>query len=375
MTQTPTSEIGAMATLDSSFFDDVLLGKLPLIDVRAPIEFDEGHVPNSINIPLLDNAQREQVGRRYKQQGQEAAIALGQTLVAGQDKAEKLKAWCNTLASQPHSVITCFRGGLRSKTTQAWLQENGWQVARIEGGYKALRHHAIATTARVSQNKKLIIVGGRTGIGKTHLVNRLNSSVDLEGLANHRGSAFGRRATPQPAQAVFENQLASALLTKESLACDSLFLEDESRAIGSISLPLEFHRAMSLAPIVSVEEPLEYRVETILNDYIVSNLQDFRNLTPENADSLFADSLLGSLDRIQKRLGGERHLQVGKLMQTALANDNDHDLHRQWIRSLLCDYYDPMYSYQMEKKKHRLVFRGNSRSFLDWAAEFDAAQS
>lgn len=370
--QTENSEATSNA-LGVSQFDDILTGRIPLIDVRAPVEFDDGHIPGSINLPLLNNQQREEIGRRYKQQGQEAAIALGHKLVAGDDKAEKLEAWRDALAREPRSVITCFRGGLRSKTAQSWLAEIGCQAARVEGGYKALRTHAIASILNIAQMKKIIIVGGRTGIGKTHLVNRLKSSVDLEGLANHRGSAFGRRATPQPAQAVFENSLASALLVNKSLTCESLFLEDESRAIGSVSLPLEFHRAMTQAPVVSVEEPLEYRVETILKDYIVSNLQDFRELAPGTAQVLFSDSLLGSLDRIKKRLGGERHQQVRTLMQTALAKDNDHELHRHWIRTLLCDYYDPMYAYQMEKKKHRIIFRGNSESFLQWAKEFDSA--
>lgn len=363
----------ASRTLDTDQFDDILTGKIPLIDVRAPVEYDEGHIPGSLNLPLLDNSQREEVGRRYKQQGQEAAIELGNKLVTGEDKARKLEAWRDALERDPRLAITCFRGGLRSKTTQAWLAELGYPALRVEGGYKALRTHAISSTIALSQKKKLIIVGGRTGIGKTHLVNRLRSSVDLEGLANHRGSAFGRRATPQPAQAVFENRLACALLSNAELNCESLFLEDESRAIGSVSLPLEFHRAMTQAPVVSIEEPLEYRVETILKDYIVSNLLDYQTLFPDTADTLFRDSLLGSLDRIKKRLGGERHQQVRALMQTALESGNEHELHKRWIQTLLNDYYDPMYAYQMEKKKHRIVFRGNSESFLRWAETFDAA--
>jgi tRNA 2-selenouridine synthase len=174
----------------------------------------------------------------------------------------------------------------------------------------------------------------------------------------------------QPSQVVFENRLALKLLKQEQRDTTALFLEDESRAIGSLSLPLELHRAMSLAPIIQVEETLEFRVETILNDYIVSNLTDFVHLDADRGKDLFAESLLNSLDKIRKRLGGERHLALRLLMLAALNNDNDLDQHRAWIRDLLVDYYDPMYEYQMTKKQQRVVFRGDSRAVLDWAAEF-----
>jgi tRNA 2-selenouridine synthase len=240
----------------------------------------------------------------------------------------------------------------------------------VIGGYKALRRHLMQSTIRVAGEKKIIIVAGKTGTGKTHLINKLADSVDLEGLANHRGSAFGKRVSAQPSQIVFENRLALELLRQEQREGATLFLEDESRAIGSLSLPLELHRAMSLAPIIRVEEPLEFRVETILNDYIVSNLTDFVCLDADKGKGLFAESLLSSLDKIRKRLGGERHSSLRLLMSAAINNNNDLDQHRAWIRGLLVDYYDPMYEYQMTKKQQRVVFKGDSRAFLNWAAEF-----
>ena len=132
---------------------------------------------------------------------------------------------------------------------------------------------------------------------------------------------------------------------------------------------------MSVAPIVRVEESLDFRIETILNDYIVSNLTDFRRLNPMQGDSLFSESLLASLDRIKKRLGGERHSALRDIMSAALTSNNDHDQHRAWIRGLLVDYYDPMYEYQMTKKTQRVVFKGDSNTFLEWASEFDQLQT
>lgn len=361
--------------IPADLFNELLLSSTPLIDVRAECEYHDGHIPHSVNLPLLNDAERMEVGTCYKRKGQEAAVALATELVSGDVKKERLTAWLRFIADNPTAVILCFRGGLRSHTIQTWLAENGLQRPIISGGYKALRRHLLRTTIRVASEKKIIIVAGKTGTGKTHLINNLTHSVDLEGLANHRGSAFGRRVSAQPAQSVFENLLALDLLRQERKGGATLFLEDESRAIGSISLPLELHHAMSVAPIVRVEESLDFRVETILNDYIVSNLTDFRRLDPVQGDSLFSDSLLASLDRIKKRLGGERHLAMRDIMSAALTSNNDHDQHRAWIRGLLVDYYDPMYEYQMTKKAQRVVFKGDSETFLEWASEFDQLQT
>lgn len=371
----PKPQAGKLAQIPADRFTELLLNSTPLIDVRAECEYHDGHIPHSVNLPLLNDGERAEVGTCYKRKGQEAAITLGTELVSGDTKKERMSAWIRFIADNPTAVVLCFRGGLRSQTVQKWLAESGLQRPLISGGYKALRRHLLRTTIRVASEKKIIIVAGKTGTGKTHLINNLTRSVDLEGLANHRGSAFGRRVSAQPAQSVFENLLALDLLRQEREGGATLFLEDESRAIGSISLPLELHRAMSVAPIVRVEESLDFRVETILNDYIVSNLTDFRLLDPVQGDSLFSESLLASLDRIKKRLGGERHSALRDIMSAALTSNNDHDQHRAWIRGLLVDYYDPMYEYQMTKKARRVVFKGDSDTFLEWASEFDQLQT
>jgi len=341
----PKPQAGKLAQIPADRFTELLLNSTPLIDVRAECEYHDGHIPHSVNLPLLNDGERAEVGTCYKRKGQEAAITLGTELVSGDTKKERMSAWIRFIADNPTAVVLCFRGGLRSQTVQKWLAESGLQRPLISGGYKALRRHLLRTTIRVASEKKIIIVAGKTGTGKTHLINNLTRSVDLEGLANHRGSAFGRRVSAQPAQSVFENLLALDLLRQEREGGATLFLEDESRAIGSISLPLELHRAMSVL------------------------------LDPVQGDFLFSESLLASLDRIKKRLGGERHSALRDIMSAALTSNNDHDQHRAWIRGLLVDYYDPMYEYQMTKKARRVVFKGDSDTFLEWASEFDQLQT
>ena len=178
--------------IPADLFTELLLSSTPLIDVRAECEYHDGHIPHSANLPLLTDDERKKVGTCYKRKGQEAAITLGTELVSGDARKERMTAWIRFIADNPTAVILCFRGGLRSQTVQKWLAESGLQRPLIRGGYKALRRHLLRTTIRVASEKKIIIVAGKTGTGKTHLINNLTRSVDLEGLANHRGSAFGR---------------------------------------------------------------------------------------------------------------------------------------------------------------------------------------
>ncbi len=364
-------------SIPETAFAKILQSDTPLLDVRAAIEFERGAFPSSINLPILNDQERETVGKTYKQHGKDKAIETGHQLVGEKEKQQRLQSWINFKKENPAALLYCFRGGLRSRTTQQWMTEAGVDIALIEGGYKALRNFLIRKIDQVSEAGKFLIIGGKTGSAKTHLLNRLGSKIDLEGLANHRGSAFGRRIQQQPNQINFENHLAIALL-KLPEERNKIFLEDESRAIGSLSIPLSLYQAMSSSPIAMIEESLDFRVETILNDYIISNLRDFQQQDPTTAASLFAEFLLGSLQRIQKRLGGERYQHISTLMNTALGIKQEaesNEAHKLWIKSLLQDYYDPMYEYQMGKKLERVVFRGDSEEFLGWASHIDSPVS
>lgn len=360
--------------LRESEFKDLFTQDLPLLDVRAPLEFERGAFPNAVNLPLLSDEQRAEVGKKYKNSGKDAAIKLGNELVCGASKAERLSDWQKFLQANPSAVVYCFRGGLRSQTTQQWLADLDVDVPLVEGGYKALRRYLIDTIDTVRQSSQFMIIGGKTGSAKTHLLNALNFSIDLEGLANHRGSAFGKRIQGQPSQIDFENQLAIALLKLPFENAQQLFLEDESRSIGSMSIPKEFHETMTASPIAMLEETMKARVDTIYNDYIYSNFQDFQNDDANTAQENFSEFLLGSLQRIQRRLGAEKHAELHATMEQALTHDDPGEseaLHRQWIERLLCDYYDPMYEYQMNKKLDRVIYRGNREEFLAWASHIN----
>ena len=193
--------------------------------------------------------------------------------------------------------------------------------------------------------------------------------MDLEGFAQHRGSAFGRRAQTQPSQVDFENKLAIRLLDLSWQKQQRVVVEDESRAIGSLSIPHTLHQRMLLSPLALIEESLENRINTIHMDYIQSNYQDFLNADAENADCLFADSLTSALLRIRRRLGDEAYTNINAMMDSALKeqfSNGSIEGHRIWISELLNKYYDPMYEYQLGKKAKRIVFRGSRDELLAW---------
>jgi len=353
----------------SELFYRIFTENIPLLDVRAPVEFHEGAFPNAVNIPLLDDEQRHKVGTQYKREGKEAAIKLGNRLVSGEVKEQRLQQWQDFINKYPDAHLYCFRGGLRSRTTQQWLQETGYEIPLVNGGYKALRNYLIEQLKTLIDKKDFIVLGGQTGTGKTLLLNQLKASIDLEGLANHRGSSFGRMVDSQPSQIDFENELSIKLLEANKNGFNTIVLEDEAFLIGRIALPNQLHEKMKTMPLVLLEESIESRIEVIFNDYIISNYRCFKKCYGEQGVEQFNEYLYGSLDRIKKRLGGLRHKKIKNIMQTAITQqqqNNDSSIHRDWIKELMIDYYDPMYRYQLDKKQQRIVYRGERDDVLQW---------
>lgn len=353
-------------------YRSILLSGAPLMDTRAPVEFAQGSFPTAINLPLMSDEERALVGTCYKQQGQEAAIKLGHQLVQGSVKADRVAAWINFARQYPEGYLFCFRGGLRSQIVQQWLQEAGVDYPRITGGYKALRQFLIQTTDQVASSHSLMLLAGMTGSGKTELLTQLPNSVDLEAHANHRGSSFGRHATPQPSQISFENRLGVDLLHKQEQGFRQLLVEDENQTIGRCAIPHSWVKAMKAAPIIWLEAPLEERINRVLKDYVTDLRQEF--IATQGATkgaAAFADHLLNSLDRIIKRLGSLRHRQLKEIMQAALEQpdaETAQGLHREWIQRMLQDYYDPMYHFQREKKADQIRFRGNKQEIQEYLA-------
>ena len=372
-------------------FDDLLCARTPLLDVRAPVEFAHGAIPGATNLPLLDDEERHRVGIRYRQAGQDAAIRLGHELVSGAVRAARTDSWCRYLDAHPDAHLYCFRGGLRSATVRDWLHERGYRVPVIEGGYKALRNHLLARLEALGGAAALRVVGGRTGTGKTRLLERITRSIDLEGLANHRGSAFGPRVYGQPAPIDFENRLAVELLilagaadssspstdpsTDRSPAPDPatqlpIAIEDESRNVGRLSVPAALVANMAEAPLVLVEASMDERVQITLEDYVIAGRAEHEaRYGAEAGFEAFSDYLLGALGKVRRRLGGVRHGELDACMQEALALQRDRgdvSAHEHWIRRLLEEYYDPMYDYQLAGKLDRVCFRGTREEVEDW---------
>lgn len=347
----------------------IFLEDVPMMDVRAPVEFTKGAFPGVVNLPLMNDAEREAVGTCYKEQGQQAAIELGHSLVCGDLKARRIAAWAAFTRAHPDGLLYCFRGGLRSQIVQQWLRdEAGIDYPRVIGGYKAMRGFLIETLQQGAQQCGFVVLGGLTGCGKTELLQELDHALDLEGHANHRGSSFGSRPTGQPAQIDFENRLAIDLLKKRARGHTRFVLEDESAHIGRCSIPPEWRQAMQQAPLIWLEAPFEERVDRILQDYVQDQHAAFVAVHGEpHGTLLYREHLLGSLDRIARRLGGERHQRLHEIMTAALAQPGAGDLaqHRVWVETLLREYYDPMYAFQRQRHGDRIQFAGTADEVLE----------
>jgi tRNA 2-selenouridine synthase len=353
-------------------YEHLLRADIPLIDVRAPVEFAQGAMPAASNLPLMSDDERAAVGTCFKQRGQQAAIELGHSLVNGELREARLQAWLEQATQNPQGYLCCARGGLRSHIVQQWLREAGVDYPLVEGGYKALRQFALQAIEERSQ-WPMIMVSGNTGCGKTILIRSLPTGVDLEGLAHHRGSSFGRTIVEQPSQASFENNLAVTLLKLSEADPVKLVIEDEGRMIGSRHIPESFREQMLRSPIVVIEDPFELRLERLKTEYFQQMSEAFLSVSDEEtAWKNYAEYLHHGLFAIRRRLGMERFQQFTVRLDEALLTQRKTgscEGHLAWLSPLLEEYYDPMYRYQLSKKADSIVFRGDYRQVEEWLRE------
>lgn len=333
--------------MSAAALERLLADATPFLDVRAPAEFARGTVPGAVNLPLLDDEQRRRVGTTYKFSGHDAAVALGHRLVGGELRRAREQSWCAFAAAHPGAWIYCWRGGQRSMIAQRWLRERGVDLPRVPGGFKALRHVCLDVLARAPGEKRWLVLGGRTGSGKTELLTRVRGGIDLEGIACHRGSAFGAMDTPQPTPVTFDSLLAAAFLRHRD---ERVVVEDESRTIGRLALPRNWHEHMQHVPLVLLETPLEERITNIVREYVTEPLA--RGVPEQALYQRYADAL----GRIRRRLGGLRQAAVMESLECGFA----HGEHSRWIEPLLVWYYDPMYDHQLAGKRARVVARGRA---------------
>ncbi|MHB0776056.1 tRNA 2-selenouridine(34) synthase MnmH [Halomonas sp. WWR20] len=339
-----------------------------LIDVRAPVEFRQGALPGAVNLPLMDDEERHQVGLTYKQAGQAAAIELGNRLVSGGIRRERLQAWRETIEAHPEAVMYCFRGGLRSQLAQQWLADTGIDIPRIRGGWKSMRQ-ALCQRVDAAAERPLLVVAGLTGCAKTELIQRLETGLDLEACARHKGSAFGRHPLQAPVQIDFEHAIGRRLLETPH-AC---VVEDESRHIGGANIPLTFWRGMEQAPRVRVEMPLDWRLDQIRKDYIDDLWAVYRHQYGDWLGwALMRKQLSSALARLRKRLGGARLQRLQRLQALAFREHvaGNRQAHEAWLAPLLTEYYDPMYRYQLERYPQAALHVGDWESCLAFARQW-----
>jgi tRNA 2-selenouridine synthase len=300
----------------------------PVLDVRSPGEFRQGHIPGAYNVPLLDNEERAKVGTTYVQTGKEEAIELGIELV--KPKFGRFLESAREIAPRKKLLIHCWRGGMRSESLAGFYEENGYDVGLLSGGYKAYRKFI---RNEFNRSVKTILLGGMTGSGKTEILHALaeNSQqiIDLEALANHKGSSFGHLGFEgQPTTEQFENDLFaqwnSVDMTKP------VWIEHESNSIGTVFLPDTFFTKMNGSLMFRINLPFGIRVKRIVNEYA--------QFPPELLEN--------ALSRIRMRMGTMAHKDALEALGKA-------DFEK--VATLTLEYYDKTYKLALERHQVRKV--------------------
>lgn len=355
-------------------FKQIVLNNTPLIDVRAPIEYEKGAFPYAVNMPIMDDEERRLVGIKYKNAGNEKATELGYELVSGDIKEARVRAWVDFKKANPEAMLYCFRGGSRSRISQEWMHEAGVPITRLKGGYKAFRNYLIDQMMPEAQTAKPIIISGCTGSGKTILLKELDNIIDLEGIAHHRGSAFGNHIDPQPNQINFENRLAYRLIQHREEGHKYMVLEDESKNVGRCYIPRDFLEYFRSGGYVLLDVSLEDRVKITYDEYVTDSQSKHIDRYGDEGLQKWYEYIETSMNKAKRRLGGDRFSHLFGLFDDAYQKQlstNDSSDHMAWIESFLRDYYDPMYNYQLEKNEKKFIFKGNKQEVLDYIRDLE----
>jgi tRNA 2-selenouridine synthase len=308
-----------------------------IIDVRSPAEFAEDHVPSAINLPVLNNAERIEIGTLYVQQSKFLARRIGAAHVS-RNIADHLSDALSQKTGAYHPLIYCWRGGQRSSAMATVLSQVGWRVGLLQGGYKTYRRRVTAALYDSGTTLNAVLLAGETGSGKTELLAMLRQrgvqTLDLEALANHRGSLFGADPnTPQPSQKMFESRLLAAI---EGLDPDApTVIEAESSRIGALFLPPLIWKAMERAPRLEIHAPAAARAS-----YIAATYSDFA------AD---ADRLSAALNALP-----HHHSREDRASWRALAENGETEA---LARALIDAHYDPAYRRSATKGAGQMLAR------------------
>ncbi len=308
--------------------------KLPIIDVRSPIEFDQGALSNAINMPLFNNEERAIVGTLYKQEGPMIAFKKGLDFIG--PKMSNFIRFVEKIESR-ELLVHCWRGGNRSQSVALLLEAAGFSVSILAGGYKAYRRTALDF---FEQPLPLIVLTGYTGSLKTEVLHALaacgEQMVDFEGLARHQGSAFGRQpAQLQPTSEQFQNQLFERF-RKWDLA-KRIWVEDESMSIGGVNLMESLYHQKNAAPFVFLDVPVEVRLQNLLKNY----------------SAMPKELLIQATERIQKKLGKNESAQAMNFIHQGEALE---------AATIILKYYDKRYSKSILSKKDQSLLHLETRN-------------
>lgn len=301
----------------------------PIIDVRTPAEFAAGHIPGAINIPLFTNDERAAVGTLYKQVSRHEAMLKALDFVG--PKMSEFVRQASQLEYNDKVIVHCWRGGMRSASFAWLLNTAGIPTATVNGGYKGFRRYAASI---INQEWKFKIITACTGSGKTELLLKMQELgeqvIDLEGLADHKGSVFGGLGhSPQPTTEQFENNLFWAI--KDFDINRTVWVEDESMCIGHVFIPQDFYQRMHFSPLVKVDLTLNQRIERLVKEYALFSKEE----------------LTHAITKITKRLGGNNAKQAIE----AIESGNFHEATR-----ILLWYYDKAYNRSIEERRDLIEY-------------------
>ena len=306
---------------------------MTVLDVRTSEEFARGHIPGAINVPLFTNEERAQVGTAYKQESPAHAMSLGLEIVG--PKMQQLATEGMKILNGKSGIVHCWRGGKRSESVAWLLNFVGGSVQTLQGGYQAYRR---AAHTRFEEVAELVVLGGFTGSGKTEMLHQLAAAgeqvIDLEGLAHHKGSAFGWiNEQEQPTNEQFENELFEALLKLD--LSRRIWVENESKHVGRVYIPDEFWSTMKQSPLIHMEVDHDDRVERLVDMY---------------AEGKNLDDLKLSFKKIERRLGGQNVNEAIDALESG-------DLRK--ATSIALYYYDKTYAYNLEHSSSPQIHKIN----------------
>ncbi len=297
------------------------------LDTRSPLEFEEDHIPGAINVPILSNEERAVVGTIYKKISQEQALQVGKELFE-----EKIPQFLQGMEQfkEKNIIVNCWRGGMRSKTVAVLLESQGYKVWQLEGGYKQYRKYVRERLEQYALKPRCIVIWGRTCTGKTALLSQFANSLDLEGLAQHRGSLFGAIGLRPNSQKRFDSLLLQRL--EELQGQKHIIVEGESKKIGNVQIPAFLYQAMVQGIHVLLTADLETRARKAIQEYLKR---------PEDRQQLI--EITRSLQKV-----------ISKQQQQQIIGFFQQGKDLEGVKLLLEHYYDPLYDHTLKSRTYVL---------------------